>query len=239
MIQRPASWVLLIGLTALAVAAPFVFRKKTPGREREPVAPASNMPSNSTSAAASDAHAPDAEVPRPRPPWPASAKLVLHVGDSTLGFEQGLALEMATRFKAIGVRYEAVTEASAGLRSFATSGKLAELVRAKKPDMVLLTLGMNNLTVAAPDEYEPDVKYLVAQIGDRPCWWIGPLSIERPETGLIAILGRATAPCGWSNSYELDIERQPDHIHPTQRGASRWADANWTALGAPLPEAGP
>lgn len=237
MIQRPASWLLLIALTALAVAAPFVFRKTSP---RAPEG--ASVPSASASAALSvgDAHAPDAHVVAVvRPPWPAAAKLVLHVGDSTLGFEQGLALEMATRFKAVGIRYEAITEASAGLRSFATSGKLAELVRAKKPDVVLLTLGMNNLTVAQPDEYEPDVKYLVAQIGDRPCWWIGPLSIDRPETGLIAILGRATAPCGFSNSYQLEIERQPDHIHPTQRGASRWADANWTALGAPLPEAGP
>ena len=239
MIQRPASWLLLIALTALAVAAPFVFRKTSP-RAPEGASVPIAIASASAALSVGDAHAPDAHVVTVvRPPWPAAAKLVLHVGDSTLGFEQGLALEMATRFKAVGIRYEAITEASAGLRSFATSGKLAELVRAKKPDVVLLTLGMNNLTVAQPDEYEPDVKYLVAQIGDRPCWWIGPLSIDRPETGLIAILGRATAPCGFSNSYQLEIERQPDHIHPTQRGASRWADANWTALGAPLPEAGP
>ena len=156
---------------------------------------------------------------------------MLHVGDSTLGFTQGLALEMSTRFAAIGVRYDAHTEASAGLHTFATSRKLEELIREKSPDVVLLTLGMNNLTALHPEQYEVDVRAIVEQVGGRPCWWIGPLSIDRPENGLIAILARATAPCAWSSSYDLVIERQPDAIHPTQRGASRWADAIWTALG--------
>jgi len=235
MIRRPASWLLLVGLTGLAVAAPFVVRKKRSHETERASAPSD---ADATSSAGPSTSSSQAEVAKVvRPVWPASAKYVLHVGDSSLGFEQGLALEMSTRFKAIGVRYEAITEASAGLRSYATSAKLAELVRAKKPDVVLLTLGMNNLTVAQPEEYEVDVKVLVAQIGNRPCYWIGPLSLERPENGLNALLARSTAPCGWSSSYELDIERQPDHIHPTQRGASLWADANWTALGAPLPEA--
>ena len=143
---------------------------------------------------------------------------------------------MGNRFKAIGVRYEAVTDASGGLRTFAKSGKLAELVRWKKPDVVLLTLGINNLTAARPNEYDVDVKSIVAQVGDRPCWWIGPLSIERPETGLISMLARTTAPCAWASSYDLVIERQPDHIHPTQRGASTWADATWRILGNPTRE---
>lgn len=138
---------------------------------------------------------------------------------------------MKTRFEAAGVRYESVTEIDAGLHTFATSKKLEALLRWKKPDVVLLTLGMNNLTAARPEDYEVDVKSIVAQVGDRPCWWIGPLSIGRPETGLIAMLARTTAPCGWTNSYDLVIERQPDHLHPTQPGASHWADAIWLSLG--------
>jgi hypothetical protein len=250
MMQRPVWWAVLVVLTALTVAVPFARHKATPAR----VPVATPAPTSVSSEPAPDRDAPD--VPRgtppdapssaeasppsaPRPPWPAGAQYVLHVGDSSLGFEQGLALEMGTRFKAAGVRYEAVTEIDAGLHTFATSKKLEALLRWKKPDVVLLTLGMNNLTVAKPEEYAADVRSIVAQVGDRPCWWIGPLSIGRPETGLIAMLARTAAPCTWTNSYDLDIERQPDHLHPTQPGASHWADAIWISLGAPMRQVGP
>jgi hypothetical protein len=254
MMQRPLWWAVLVVLTALAIAVPLARHETIPTRAARAPAPVAsdvppsapsvlsppsvpNLPSPPTPDASSSADAnPPAVV---GPSWPVSAKYVLHVGDSSLGFEQGLALEMGIRFKAAGVRYEAVTEIDAGLHTFATSKKLVELVRWKKPDVVLLTLGMNNLTVAKPDDYEVDVKSIVAQVGDRPCWWIGPLSISRPETGLIAMLARTTAPCGWTNSYDLDIERQSDHLHPTQPGASHWADAIWIALGAPTRQVAP
>jgi hypothetical protein len=89
--------------------------------------------------------------------------------------------------------------------------------------------------VPNPDEYERDVRSIVEQAGEGPCWWIGPLSIDRPERGLIAMLARSTAPCRWTSSYDLTIERQPDAIHPTQRGAAKWADAIWSEVGVPMP----
>jgi len=253
--QRPVWWAVLVVLTGLVVAVPFLRRKTTPAPAAvapavtvtsvpstpEPVPVASDVavtaapPPDVPDASVAEAGAPSA----PNPSWPAGARYVLHVGDTSLGFEQGLALEMGTRFKAAGVRYEAVTELEGGLHSFATSKKLVELLRWKKPDVVLLTLGMNNLTTARPQEYEPDVRSIVAQVGDRTCFWIGPLSIGRPERGLIAMLGRTTAPCGWTSSYDLAIERQADRIHPTQAGASHWADAIWIALGAPMREVPP
>jgi hypothetical protein len=232
MMSRPAWWLVLLALAVLAVAAPFWSRSRS---TRPPAVEPAHVA----------ARAPVAKAPEPAPildagrdasvPWPKAAARVLHVGDSSLGFSQGLALEMSTRFAAIGVHYDAHTEASAGLHTFATSKKLEELIREKSPDVVLLTLGMNNLTALHPEQYEADVRAIVREVGDRPCWWIGPLSIDRPENGLIDILARATAPCAWSSSYELVIERQPDAIHPTQRGASRWADAIWTALSPHAP----
>jgi lysophospholipase L1-like esterase len=246
MMQRPAWWLGLLVLTGLAVAA-LASRKmppRPPERTTAAVLPPAAAPvpasaaRDDASVASIDASIADSAPslpPEPPPlPWPEATRSVLHVGDSSLGFEQGLALELGTRFKAVGIRYEAVTESTAGLHSFAISKKLEELIRWKKPDLVLLTLGMNNLTSARPDDYAVDVRSIVAQVGDRPCRWIGPLSINRPEKGLIAMLARSTAPCGWTNSYALEIERQPDQIHPTQPGASHWADAIWMRLGAPL-----
>ncbi len=235
MMRRPAWWLVLAALALLAVAAPFWSRARGGGRApvAEPLPAAAQAPAvAASSVSVADAgRAADARVA-----WPLAVSRVLHVGDSTLGFTQGLALEMSKRFEALGIRYEAHTEASAGLHTFATSKKLEELIREKSPDVVLLTLGMNNLTALHAEQYEEDVRAIVEQVGGRPCWWIGPLSIARPDNGLIAILARATAPCGWTSSYELVIERQPDAIHPTQRGASRWADAVWTALGPTSPD---
>jgi hypothetical protein len=247
MMQRPVWWAVLVGLGALCIAV--LLARRAPAPRRDAVAAVASVASVASVAAVTSviavaSVAPSASArgpvaaeiapPAPRPPWPSGAAYILHVGDTSLGFEQGLALEMRTRFAAAGMRYEAVTEIDAGLHTFATSKKLAELLRWKNPDVVLLTLGMNNLTAARPDDYEIDVRSIVTQVGDRRCWWIGPLSISRPEKGLIAMLARSTAPCEWTNSYPLDIERQPDQLHPTQAGASHWADAIWLALGAPI-----
>lgn len=232
MMSRPAWWLVLLALAVLAVAAPFWSRSThPPATEPAPLAARAAV----TSAPEAAAPVADSAAQATSVPWPRAAARVLHVGDSSLGFSQGLALEMSTRFAAIGVHYEAHTEASAGLHTFATSKKLEELIREKSPDVVLLTLGMNNLTALHPEPYEADIRAIVLQAGDRPCWWIGPLPIDRPDNGLIAILARATAPCAWASSYELVIERQPDAIHPTQRGASRWADAIWIALSPHAP----
>lgn len=234
MMRRPAWWLVLAALALLAVAAPFWSR----GRGgRAPAAEPVRVAAHAPAVAASSAPVADAGgAPEARVAWPPAVSRVLHVGDSTLGFTQGLALEMSKRFETLGIRYEAHTEASAGLHTFATSKKLEELIRERSPDVVLLTLGMNNLTALHPEQYEADVRAIVEQVGGRPCWWVGPLSIARPDNGLIAILARATAPCGWMSSYDLVIERQPDAIHPTQRGASRWADTIWTALGPTSPD---
>jgi len=235
MMRRPAWWLVLAALALLAVVAPFWSRNRS---MRVPVAEPAPAATRAPAASVTAPPPPEAVVDASAAaavPWPPAVTRVLHVGDSTLGFTQGLALEMSTRFAAIGVRYDAHTEASAGLHTFATSKRLEALIREKSPDVVLLTLGMNNLTALHPDQYEVDVRAIVEQVGTRPCWWIGPLSIDRPENGLNAILARATAPCGWSSSYDLVIERQPDAIHPTQRGASRWADAIWSSLGVKAP----
>lgn len=212
--SRVGSWAFLALLSACRT------------NERAPVEP----PTSPAVAVASSEVAPVSPAEAGVPAWPSGVKSVLHVGDSTLGYTLGLALELRARFEGAGIHYEAHTETSAGLHSFAVSKKLEELVREKKPDVVLISLGINNLTVPHPDEYERDVRSIVRQAGKSPCWWVGPLALDRPEKGLIAMLARTTAPCRFASSYDLRIERQPDGIHPTQRGARRWADMIWTTL---------
>lgn len=236
--SRLVTWALVVLFSLLfsLLFSPLVSGCRT--NERVPVEPPT--PTSPAVAVASSEVAAASPTPSPSlssssgvPAWPSGVKSVLHVGDSTLGYTLGLALELRTRFEAAGIHYEAHTETSAGLHGFASSKKLEQLVRETKPDVVLISLGINNLTVPHPDEYERDVRSIVRQAGKAPCWWVGPLALERPDKGLNAMLARSTAPCRFASSYDLHIERQPDGIHPTQRGARRWADVIWTTLMEP------
>src|SRR3954462_1908048 len=85
-----------------------------------------------------------------------SRRFVLHVGDSTVGYTLGFTLELGKMFKNAGVKYESRTITSAGLKSFAKSNVLGDLVKEKDPDLVIIQLGTNNLTVPHPEVYLAD-----------------------------------------------------------------------------------
>lgn len=157
----------------------------------------------------------------------ASHRVVLHVGDSTVGYALGLQLELARMFKGAGVRYESRTITSAGLHTFATARILEKAVREGAPDLVIIQVGTNNLTVPHPDAYIPDLRSIVAQAGGRDCYWIGPISIDRPEKGMRAVIRTHVEPCTFYDSFELELARQPDNIHPTQPAARKWAEKFW------------
>lgn len=155
-------------------------------------------------------------------------KSVLHVGDSMVGYRMGLQMELAKRFKDAGVVYESRTFTAAGIRSFATEKHVKKLVAEKNPDLVIVQIGTNNLTVPHPDVYLPDVRSILEQVGDRACIWIGPIPIDRPELGMRRVLRDNVGPCLFYDSYELDLARQYQDVHPTQAAAKKWSDAFWT-----------
>lgn len=154
-------------------------------------------------------------------------RFVLHVGDSTVGYTLGLQLELARKFKAAKIHYESRTVTAAGLHAFATERILEKALRDKDPDLVIIQVGTNNLTVPHPDAYIPDLRSIVAQAGGRDCYWIGPIPIDRPEKGMRAVIRANVQPCTFFDSFDLDIARQPDNVHPTQGGAHKWAEAFW------------
>jgi hypothetical protein len=190
---------------------------------------------------AADGGAPEA------PPWPKQAKSVLLLGDSTVGTKAfGLSRELDKRFQPLGVKFHFHVETAAGLRTFATSKKTEQLMRDVNPDVVLLGLGTNNLSTPNSAAYEAHVKSIVAQVGGRPCYWIGPLSIAKavakqttPDTpkdpdavgkAMVAMLKKNSAPCRYFDSYALQIPREPDDIHATFMGAGKWAEKIWAFL---------
>lgn len=188
----------------------------------EPLSPA---PSSAPSAEASAPAPPPAGTPLP--PIPRNTS-VLHIGDSfaLAGFAQAL----KPRMKALGVRYEVRAETSSYTTSWA--GKMELIVQNTQPDLVIINLGANEVANTDPPAHAYAVRNIVKAIGGRPCVWVSP-PLWRKDTGMIDVIRTNSAPCRFFDSDRLvtqPIPRQPDRIHPSEKGGAIWAEAFWDWL---------
>jgi lysophospholipase L1-like esterase len=158
-------------------------------------------------------------------------KTILHAGDSTVGGDAGLTLALRKRFTELGVkRFASDTWVSTSLLTFAGQPRFAKVLARSQPDVVILTLGTNDVHVPAPDSLLPHVRSILKKIGNRECYWIGPLFIKKKDTGLVAMLRENVKPCVFFDSSELDVPRTHDRIHPTVAGGEVWAEAFWKVM---------
>jgi hypothetical protein len=153
--------------------------------------------------------------------------VVLHVGDSFVmaGFSQSLRPKM----KSVGALYE-VRGAQA---TYTTTwhSKLSRLVGDYHPDLVIITLGANEVTLTDPWARADAVTRLVKIVGDTPCVWVTP-PLWRKDTGIIEVIKQRAKPCLVFDSDAIagPISRQPDSIHPNNAGGAVWAEAFWQWL---------
>ena len=219
--------------TATAASSP-------PALMPEPSAPAAPASSGSD---AVPGGAPAAHAASPEPPAPGASSVakaaptpppippntaVLHIGDSFVlaGFAQAL----KPRMKELGVRYQVKSEQSSYTVTWAA--KLERLVADTQPDLVIITLGANEVTNTDPPAHAPAVRRIVKIIGQRPCVWVSP-PLWRKDTGIIDVIRENTAPCRYFDSDALvpqPIPRQSDKIHPSRAGGAIWAAAVWAWL---------
>ncbi|MGH7284081.1 MAG: hypothetical protein ACRELY_21350, partial [Polyangiaceae bacterium] len=103
---------------------------------------------------------------------------VLHLGDSTVGFAGGLTKALRPMFVDAGIKYYGDSYTAAGIQSYDDDKdkRLKVLIKEFKPDMIIINMGMNNLTVPHPEVLIPHIKSLVKKIiGDGPmprvCYW--------------------------------------------------------------------
>jgi lysophospholipase L1-like esterase len=167
---------------------------------------------------------------------------VLEIGDSMVGYASGLAKVLRARLTAEGIEFHSDAVTSASVASFDSSDKLDRLMKLFNPDLVILNLGTNSVSVPNPEILAPHAASLVKKILPRRCLWLGPPSLhEKPPakpSPLVQVLRDASSPCLFFDSSALLLERQPDGIHPTERGAMVWEKA-FAPLLDPLLVAGP
>ena len=176
-------------------------------------------------------------TPRPRPmrappllrrpaavrrPWLLpQGTLVLHIGDS---FAAALGVELGKRLKAVGVRNALEYKTASYIPNWSFDGDVPKFVASYQPDLVLITLGANEIEIPNPEQRAGAIRHLVGELGGCPCVWIAP-PLWKPDTGLLKVIRENIAPCRYldSNALVQDLPRGPDKIHPSAEGREIWA----------------
>lgn len=177
---------------------------------------------SSSAATASNSAPPASAHPAAATPSLPLGTTVLHVGDSFAG---ALGLDLNREFKAAGVRSILKYQTSSYIPNWA-SGKEIELYLANyHPDLVLVTLGANELQIPDPQERVRTIRRLVNRIGQRPCVWIGPPLWPDARPALLEVIRRECAPCLYldSTAHLPNLERARDGIHPSGPARTEWA----------------
>jgi hypothetical protein len=166
--------------------------------------------------------APDPRVPKGT--W------VLHIGDSFV--HASLQQNLRPRFQAAGAGYVVDATTATYTTTWANDPEL-ELWLARRPSLVLVTLGANEVDMPVPAEHAGAVAQLVRKIAETSasCVWVTP-PMWKKDSGILQVIHDHASPCLFFDSDAVvggltDAERQRDHIHPNERGGLRWADSLW------------
>jgi lysophospholipase L1-like esterase len=211
--------------------------------QRETAAEASGVDAPSLEASISDAGAgtelqdaiAEAQVADTSVPPPKHYRVVVHTGDSMVG--GGLCKALAPKFKAEGTQFVRDVWESASLMAFADSDRLPKLMKKYDPDLVLLTLGANDVFDKHPENMIRYIDLIVKKVGKRDCYWIGP-PLWKGDFGLTDTIREHAAPCTFYDSRNLTLQRAGDGIHPTEKGGATWADAFWDFFEHPVAAGG-
>ncbi len=154
-------------------------------------------------------------------------RTVLHVGDSMVGGVRGLTRALEQKFTKEGAKFVRDYKVSESITSFDHSSRLRALLGKHRPDIVILTLGANDVFVPFPAALATHVQNIVKRVGARECYWMGPPT-WKPDTGIVAVIRDNAAPCKFFDGSNMKLERASDGIHPTDRGGADWATSFWT-----------
>jgi len=219
---------LSVMLLAACSATPAV-NAPTPPSAEPASAPSTTASTTSAPPAPADSEAkpnptaPAAAVAAPEPaaePMPKGTR-VLQIGDS---FAAALGGELSKLFKEAGVRSTLEFKTASYIPNWSYEGDVPKFVSNYRPDLVLITLGANEIEIPKPDERIKPIKHLVSTLGGRPCVWIAP-PLWKPDTGLLKVIKDNVAPCRYldSNALVHDLPRGKDKIHPSAEGRQIWA----------------
>jgi lysophospholipase L1-like esterase len=153
---------------------------------------------------------------------------VLQTGDSMVG--GGLCRALEPRFARDGSRFIRDVWESGSIESFADSDRLPRLIAHYDPDLVLLTLGANDVGGNVTDYLAKKIDKVVVMTqkpGPRDCIWIGPPKWRVNGKPVVDMIRAHAAPCVFFDSTDIEMQRKTDKVHPDEKGGDQWAVAFW------------
>lgn len=156
-----------------------------------------------------------------------AGRKVLLVGDS---MAEGIAPSLRKRVEAAGGTFVAAPEQSSTIIWWQGTGRLRSLIGEYSPDIIFIALGSNELFMKEPLTRAPLIQNMVADIGGREAYWIGPPS-WKPGSGLVPVIEENFQAGHFYNSDHLEVPRAPDGKHPTAAGYERWVESVWDWYG--------
>jgi len=165
-------------------------------------------------------------------PSPAAEALrILHVGDSMVPLVGNYLRQILAKE---GRRYEIVSIPSSSTLSWARDHGLRDAMYRYDPQVVLISLGSNELFDPNPTRRALAIRQIVAETRDRPCLWIGPPAWKK-DRGFLQVLEQNVGRCRYFDSAKLSLDRMADGRHPSWTGSHKWAVEVWKVLGGTQP----
>ena len=151
-----------------------------------------------------------------------SGTTVLHVGDSFAG---ALGLDLNRELKEAGIRSVLKYQTASYIPTWAWGKDLATHIANYNPDLVIVTLGANDLDIPDPEQRTRAIKKIVSTIGARPCVWVGLPLWPKARPALLEVVRAQCAPCLFLDSTANlpNLARARDGIHPSGPARSEWA----------------
>ncbi|MCM1347992.1 MAG: hypothetical protein NC338_01155 [Firmicutes bacterium] len=152
-------------------------------------------------------------------------KKVLYIGDSMTGWlsERLNAYGAANGFEVSTVMWDGST-----IRKWGNSTKLKSIIDKQNPDVVFVSLGLNELLEHNPERrLGTALNNILKAVGNRKLVWVGPPSWPGKGKGekLNNWLSNKLGPNRYFNSSNLTLQRQSKtNPHPTRNAVITWTD---------------
>lgn len=140
----------------------------------------------------------------------------------------GLTKALAEKYRALGSKFVADWQTSVSIQTFDREHHLQEMLAKHSPDLVILTLGANDVMDPYPASLASTIRSIAHKLSanGRACFWMAPPVWKKDlDRGIVAAIKDNAAPCKVFDATYMTIARAGDGIHPTDRGGATWADA--------------
>jgi hypothetical protein len=151
---------------------------------------------------------------------------VLHFGDSHVS--AAFKSTLADHLRRAGARFKQSCWVGSRSRSWIKSGRLRKLIGSFRPNVVIVTLGTNEMKNRVPERSRSWVRAIIDKIDNNICYWLGPPPLIDDVHGYNDMLKNATEPCRFFDSRTLNIEPRKDGtFHLTQEEGRVWGERVW------------